>query len=350
MKRPFFFRLTLGQRLPLMIFILLLSIILIFGITSYVGVSRAELNSGEDRLKVLSEQLSSMLTGNTHGMVANAYVSGNSPGIIHYVKTNGSENSRETLDELQELQKDTSYLMVEIKNAALQTIYRSANDDDLNINLDTLLTDLSIKPDTGVVGRLYKIGDSVYYPIMSTILENNKTIGYLVRWRMMGITPTALSQLRKLLGSGASLFVGNRDGIIWSDLQRSVSPIPSIKQVGNNVIHYKKNGVPVITHIRPIENSQWLVAVELSKKEVLGAANQFLTWLILIGSLLLILGVFVAWLMGRKITDPLSRLTTAVSGIAAGNYSTLSHVNRYDEIGKLARAFNAMSVQVQNAQ
>ena len=351
MKRPFFLRLSLGQRLPLIIFLLLLSIILIFGITSYIGVSRAELNAGEDRLKVLSEQLSSMLTGNTHSMVASAKENGNTPHIINYVKTNGADSSSETVEDLIALRKDTGYLKVEIKNADFQTIYSSAkNDFDLNVSLDTILTKLSNTPDTAFVGQLYKSGDAVYYPIVSTIFENNKTIGYLVRWRMMSITAPALAQLRKLLGSGASLFVGNKDGKIWSDLQKAISPVPSFQQIENNVIHYQRNSEKVIAHIRPIVNSQWLVAVELSKKEVLGAANQFLKWLILIGSILLIIGVLVAWLMVRKITDPLQKLTTAVSGIAAGNYSTLSHLNRYDELGKLARAFNAMSAQVQDAQ
>ena len=351
MKRPFFLRLSLGQRLPLIIFLLLLSIILIFGITSYIGVSRAELNAGEDRLKVLSEQLSSMLTGNTHSMVASAKENGNTPHIINYVKTNGADSSSETVEDLIALRKDTGYLKVEIKNADFHTIYSSAkNDFDLNVSLDTILAKLSNTPDTGFVGQLYKSGDAVYYPIVSTIFENNKTIGYLVRWRMMSITAPALAQLRKLLGSGASLFVGNKDGKIWSDLQKAISPVPSFQQIENNVIHYERNSEKVIAHIRPIVNSQWLVAVELSKKEVLGAANQFLKWLILIGSILLIIGVLVAWLMVRKITDPLQKLTTAVSGIAAGNYSTLSHLNRYDELGKLARAFNAMSAQVQDAQ
>ena len=351
MKRPFFLRLSLGQRLPLIIFLLLLSIILIFGITSYIGVSRAELNAGEDRLKVLSEQLSSMLTGNTHSMVASAKENGNTPHIINYVKTNGADSSSETVEDLIALRKDTGYLKVEIKNADFHTIYSSAkNDFDLNVSLDTILTKLSNTPDTAFVGQLYKSGDAVYYPIVSTIFENNKTIGYLVRWRMMSITAPALAQLRKLLGSGASLFVGNKDGKIWSDLQKAISPVPSFQQIENNVIHYQINSEKVIAHIRPIVNSQWLVAVELSKKEVLGAANQFLKWLILIGSILLIIGVLVAWLMVRKITDPLQKLTTAVSGIAAGNYSTLSHLNRYDELGKLARAFNAMSAQVQDAQ
>ena len=351
MKRPFFLRLSLGQRLPLIIFLLLLSIILIFGITSYIGVSRAELNAGEDRLKVLSEQLSSMLTGNTHSMVASAKENGNTPHIINYVKTNGADSSSETVEDLIALRKDTGYLKVEIKNADFHTIYSSAkNDFDLNVSLDTILTKLSNTPDTAFVGQLYKSGDAVYYPIVSTIFENNKTIGYLVRWRMMSITAPALAQLRKLLGSGASLFIGNKDGKIWSDLQKAISPVPSFQQIENNVIHYQRNSEKVIAHIRPIVNSQWLVAVELSKKEVLGAANQFLKWLILIGSILLIIGVLVAWLMVRKITDPLQKLTTAVSGIAAGNYSTLSHLNRYDELGKLARAFNAMSAQVQDAQ
>ena len=351
MKRPLFFRLSLGQRLPLMICILLLSIILIFGITAYVGVHRAELNAGKDRLQVLSEQLGSMLTGNTRNMVATAYNTGNHPAIVNYVKSNGTDNSSESLQPLHELRKDTGYLKVEIKNADHQTVYSAGKEiPGLNVDLDTILTNLNNNADTGMVGRLYKAGDSVYYPIISSIFDNKSIIGYMIRWRMMSISAPALSQIKNLLGPGSNLYVGNRNGIVWSDLQRSVSPIPFSQQPGNNITRYKKNNVPVFAHVRAVENSQWLVAVEILKTELLGAASQFLRWLILIGSLLLVLGVFVAWLLVQNITGPLSKLTIAVSGVAGGKYSTLNYVNRYDELGKLSRAFNAMSEQVQKAQ
>src|SRR5690606_25393688 len=139
----------------------LLSIILIFGITSYIGVNRAELKAGEERLQILSEQLSSMLTGNIHSMMASAKENGNTPYIIDYVKSNGTGSSSQALHDLTELRKDTGYLKVEIKNADFQTIYSSVKEGiDLNVDLDTLLAGLSNKPDTGFVGQLYKSGNS----------------------------------------------------------------------------------------------------------------------------------------------------------------------------------------------
>src|SRR6185369_15994277 len=56
------------------------------------------------------------------------------------------------------------------------------------------------------------------------------------------------------------------------------------------------------------------------------------------------------WLMSRQISEPLRKLTGAASELAAGNYSSIVQVDRHDELGKLARAFNAMAIRVRNSQ
>jgi nitrate/nitrite-specific signal transduction histidine kinase len=61
-------------------------------------------------------------------------------------------------------------------------------------------------------------------------------------------------------------------------------------------------------------------------------------------------GYFLAWLMSRNITRPLSKLTVATSVIAKGDYSASVEINRTDELGELARSFNTMALQVSQAQ
>jgi nitrogen fixation/metabolism regulation signal transduction histidine kinase len=54
--------------------------------------------------------------------------------------------------------------------------------------------------------------------------------------------------------------------------------------------------------------------------------------------------------MSRNITQPLKDLTIAASQIASGNYAINVNNQRHDELGKLARSFNAMNVQIRDSQ
>lgn len=65
---------------------------------------------------------------------------------------------------------------------------------------------------------------------------------------------------------------------------------------------------------------------------------------------MLVIGLFAAWIMSRNITRPLKKLTRAAQSIASGNYTELVDIDRHDELGKLARAFNTMAVEVKNSQ
>src|ERR1700722_17433103 len=89
-SRPiaFSFRnLSLRQQLPLLICLLLLTLILLFGAISYVGISRATLGIGKERLRTLTQQLSSMFQKNARTLTAATQVTANRVEIIHCLGT-----------------------------------------------------------------------------------------------------------------------------------------------------------------------------------------------------------------------------------------------------------------------
>src|SRR5690606_26811542 len=55
---------------------------------------------------------------------------------------------------------------------------------------------------------------------------------------------------------------------------------------------------------------------------------------------------FLSWVLSRTITKPLHQLTVAASSVAKGNYDFKLDASRKDELGKLARAFKSMLVQI----
>jgi signal transduction histidine kinase len=154
------------------------------------------------------------------------------------------------------------------------------------------------------------------------------------------------------MGTKARVYFGNTDHSVWTDMIKPVpNPLPPGSLVeSDKLIEYKdSNGNKFLAVVNPVKNTSWVLLVEFSKTSVLQTATRFLNWLIIAGVILVTLGIFIAWLMSRSITRPLNELTAATSAIASGNYSSSIPVDRLDEVGKLARAFNAMGWQVNQA-
>lgn len=329
----------------------LLVVILIFGGISYIGARKIALKLGEDRLKTLSKQLSSMIAGNAHNFLSATYSNANQPAIKKYLLSNGKDSVEQTAKLLEKLTIDTLFVQVELKNSKGITLINSAgHHPHLNINIDSLVTSLAGKDDSGRVEKLFAQSHSIYYPIIANIIEDKQLIGYLVRWRRIVWTSRALEQLSQLMGTDAGIFLGNVDGSLWTDLLKPVSspPVNDLKE--NKIIEYtssKKNSV--IASACPVKNSKWIIAVELSRKKVFETANRFLYWLIIAGCVLLIIGFFLAWLTSQNISQPIKNLTMANSLLAAGNYSSILDLNRRDELGRLVREFHAMAIQVQHS-
>jgi PAS domain S-box-containing protein len=350
MRPQFFSRNSIRQRLTFSICLQLLTVMLIFGGISYIGARKIALKLGEDRLRTLSTQLSTMIAGSTHNLLAATYSIANQESIKKYVLTGGKDSAEQTAKLLENLTIDTLFAGVELKNTKGNTLNSAGRPECLTINIDTLMTSSAENSDSGRVEKLFALNNSIYYPIIANIIEKKQRIGYIVRWRRVVSTPRAIEQLSQLMGTDAGIFVGNLDGSLWTDLLKPVSLLPANALSPNKIIEYtsaKKNSV--IASVLPVKNTKWLITVELSKRKVFETANRFLYWLIIAGCVLLAIGFFIAWLTSQNISQPIKNLTMANSLLAAGNYSSFLDLKRRDELGSLAREFHAMATQVQHS-
>jgi methyl-accepting chemotaxis protein len=292
-----------------------------------------------------------MIAGNAHNFLSATYSNANQPAIKKYLLSNGKDSVEQTIKLLEKLAIDTLFVQVELKDSKGTTLINSAGHHaHFNINIDSLVTSLAGKNDSGRVEKLFAQGHSIYYPIIANIIEDKQLIGYLVRWRRIVWTSRALEQLSQLMGTNARIFLGNVDGSLWTDLLKPVSSPPINDLKVNKIIEYtssEKNSV--IASVCPVKNSKWLIAVELSRKKVFETANRFLYWLIVAGCGLLAIGFFIAWLTSQNISQPIKNLAMANSLLAAGNYSSILDLNRKDEFPRLVREFHAMAIQVQHS-
>ena len=357
---PFSLRnLSIRKQLPLLICLLLLVVILLFGAISYVSIRKATLTIGQERVRTLTEQLASMFRQQAHTMASGTQTVADEPEIVHFLSLifdpRGAPYPAGASGALKRLLADSQTVLVELRDlqgkVALREGHRQVGPSGESDGAPPSFAagEVSGKPDSNFVGKFYISGDSLYYPVIATVSRDGKPVGYLYRWRPLRATSKSLAQLSQLMGSKATLYFGNNDGSLWTDMLKPVGAPPRVPKGPHDIVDYTRPAGRVIADAMPVTGTKWIVLVELSGDLVMEASNRFLFWMILIGVVLIVTGSFIAWLISRNFTRPLDRLIHATTAIAGGTYSPIVAADRRDEIGKLARSFDSMAVQVKNA-
>lgn len=340
--------LSIQQRLPLLICVLLLGVMITFSWMSYMEAKQAAIKTGTERLRSLSGQLSSMFSQSIGSNLSITRTIGRHESVKNCLLSRDSA-CKNINGAFQKIKQDTSTILVDILDSKRHPVFRHSKDSiQTQVDFSTLYT--SMKLDTGKIGNLVHIGDSIYYPFISGVTDDKNVIGYVVRWRMLNANSKSLETLSQLLGTKATIYLGNKDQSLWTDMIKVIpGPLPADTKNSTETIEYTRKGIKLISVQKAIDNTPWLLAMEAPQSQMMESADSFLRLIVIIGGSLMIIGIFIAWIMSRNITRPLNKLTVAVSNIASGNYSPSVAENRRDEVGKLARAFNAMVAQVRRA-
>jgi signal transduction histidine kinase len=202
--------------------------------------------------------------------------------------------------------------------------------------------------DSASVGKLRLLGDSIVYPASVRVPHSR---AYLVQWRRATTTARANQQTRQLIGAGSTLLLGNRDGSIWTDMEKLVPAPPADSRNSNGPVEYTR--VPsegrVVAGVVPLAGKPWAFAVEFPLREVMAPADTFLRGVIAITLVCTALGLIAAWWFARRLTTPLRQLTDAAHSIASGGEANVLSIVRTDELGDLVTSFAVMSRQVEDA-
>ena len=169
--------------------------------------------------------------------------------------------------------------------------------------------------------------------------------GHVVLSRALSSTAAA-DLITRLIGSSATIRLGNRGGGVWTDLS-AVVPAPPVDARAAGVSEYDVPDGRRLAAVAPVDETPWAVIVEFPRAAVLEPARSFL-WRIVVLAVpfVLLAAAATRWLMGR-IARPLHELTDAAEAIAAGHYARRVDAAREDELGRLGGAFNTMAGRVE---
>jgi methyl-accepting chemotaxis protein len=119
-------------------------------------------------------------------------------------------------------------------------------------------------------------------------------------------------------------------------------------QAGKNVITNNGSIVSVLTPIA-IGNTPWALNLDVPVEKINQTVTSTLIQMILVGlGLTLIALLFMVFVTGKKIADPIVGLSQAAQKIATGDLDVAIQINSRDELGQMGTAFKAIVVYLQS--
>lgn len=328
--------LSIGQKLPLVIGALLLSVILALTAAAWVEVRGTARRSAAERLQAVTTQFRDLFAQSIVSQRQLLRPLATHPAIREFIRNAGRPDA--ALRAMREIQvQPEAVVLTEIRTAGGRVLLSTARDVALSAVAPSALNALA-PPDSSFVGPLRLVRDTLVYPVAARVSGSDSV--YVVRWRRMAGSRRTREALGGLVGSAASIYLGNASGSEWSDLEH---PVRRPAWIDGDADH----GRDVIGASAPIDGTPWMVAVAFPSSLIAGRINAFLGRMALIAAIALVLGLLAAWALSRRITAPLAELTDAAEAMAAGLYGQQLRVHSRDELGRLARSFSSMSAEVQ---
>ena len=213
------------------------------------------------------------------------------------------------------------------------------------------IADFARRPDTVHVSGIRVSRGHAGYWLTVPVRRGHDVIGYVVQERRIAASPRAVQPLRDIIGSDIGLYFHDADDTTWADLYGAAYPAPTHSSRFDDSLRIVRHnaGHAALAATSPIRGTPLFVTLEYPLDAVLARPIATIRVLATIAILLAVLGVGIAWLMGRRIVRPLADLTDAVENMALGRYSNRVAPWGVAEIGRLASAFNRMADQVESS-
>lgn len=345
-----FSRLSIRQRLTFLICALLFAAIIIYGYANYYSIKKASLIIGKERLNTISRQMNNSFSQSAQFLIDASKTVASQKEVIQFVQSDGKLFRKETLDILDKLRRDSTWVWIELINASrVPLVHTDKSTVPIKTNINEALSIAKDEGDVSRLGKIYQQNGAVYFPIISPVTSNGKTIGYIVSWKSLLAGRAAVAQFSQLVGIGSTFYFGNTDESLWTDLIKPLNGTPfKIKKMGELIKYSDATDGQMMAMAQVVPHTKWLLVVAFAEKSLLTGLNGFVNWIIIAGVILLAIGIVTAWVMSRNITRPLNMLTEATTAISRGEYTSYVIGESYGsyELRKLAAAFNIMAGEI----
>ena len=212
---------------------------------------------------------------------------------------------------------------------------------------------VSSGPDPVSVGALYESRGRIYYWITMPVTLDGRRVGTIAQRRRLNSQRATERTLISYSHPSARIILRNTDGSLWTTLSGEIIDPPtdpdSIRGFPTFLHPDIVTGDRAVLYGTESAGTPWTVALELPLSKLGDSPRDILTRFALMSLGLLVLGAGVVWLITRRITTPLIRMTAAAEAMARGDYSHRVPEQGDYEMARLAASFNRMATEVEAA-
>jgi signal transduction histidine kinase len=342
---------SLRVRLPALISSLIVAVLSAFLWSAYREVKRTLLDVGGERAQVAADQIAGLMAQTAQARLADLRRIASDTTIRSYM-ARPDDAARPMASRVLSSALGPGEQAVALWDARGSRLLVATGPAGRGAAATATLPD-AIAPSRAGLSPLFPARDSFSYEIVAEIPGSDVSgaaagvIGYVVAYRSPVSGVQTSNVITRLIGNGALVAIGNRDGSAWTNLRAPV-PAPGVDLARPGIAQSIGADGPTVGALAPINRTQWALWVEFPQSVVTAPARAFLKRMLVVALLCVIGAALLASVVSARITTPLHALTKASEAIASGDYSRRVATDRLDEIGRLGVAFNAMTVQLQS--
>jgi len=183
----------------------------------------------------------------------------------------------------------------------------------------------------GASGETYLVGRDKLLRNQSRFLIEDRE-RYLEMIASVGLAPSSIEQIKR---------TGSSVGLQEVDTLGTRAALAG--RTGTEIFPDYRD-VEVLSSYRPLDLSglDWVIMSEIDRAEALRDSDKLIDRLILVASLILAISIYASYLFSISLTRPLRSLSSSAAKLSSGELDTPISLQARDEIGDLARNFEAL--------
>jgi signal transduction histidine kinase len=203
-------------------------------------------------------------------------------------------------------------------------------------------------------GAFYRSSGRTLFWTVVPIVEHGQRLGYLAQQRAFRTTTQAQVAMKEIIGSDAALNLHNTTDRFWASYSGDpIMPLAGTDTSRKDFIGERPDVGAVIASEAPVPGTPWIFSLEAPMSAVLAEPLATLRRLAMINLIIAIAGVTAAWLVSRRLTQPLLTLTSVSDAIARGDYDTRMPFRSGEwtknEVARLSATFNRMAEEIERS-
>ena len=294
---------------------LLVLVIIAISAAAYMEVRHSAINTASQRVSSIALQLRDNFQQSGAQLRSDLRAAAAAPAFGHYIRSPSPATRSAALEAMVPRGAGvTAVIGTELRDregrVLLSTIPPGFAFDTLSLS-QARQAATADSASIGLFREVASMPDTLVFPTVAP--TGNDGAAYLVRWRRLSGSRRQRELITHLIGSHASLFLGNTDGRVGTDLERAATrpALPVDTPGATRFYHRDPDRARYLVASASVSGTPWVVLVDMPMDIIEAPVGQFFRRIGSLAVIAILLGLVAAWLTHRRLNLATTQLRDA---------------------------------------